>query len=316
MSTDSPVTVPVAPARNTVAAPYKNFCHGLGTDGDEQQQIFAAGAAVMRFVRQWGVNPCRITGVWCNGQVRTCIVVASEDLLHDRMPVASRENIEKLKRGLGTNSEPSWYTHPAANNCYRASWKWTMQSQCSPLLVDPSSQSFGEFDFFSILKDAGTTSLHKLFPATTVQSNFDRVVILIHLVGINVGVILAPLVWQLRSPFRSYADPAVSLSITLIIFATIIPTSAFSWVGGAHWKSKQASQKIDLPALPDVLAVHNLHVFLPCKSPIFASLRICVPPGMTLEQWEHTQGGVRGCFLSHRVTHVATSPQHFCGNAA
>ncbi|KAJ7091552.1 hypothetical protein B0H15DRAFT_948489 [Mycena belliarum] len=50
--------------------------------------------------------------------------------------------------------------------------------------------------------------------------------------------------------------------------------------------------------------------------PIFASLRVCVPPGMTLEQWERTEGGVRGCFLLHGVTHVATSPQHFRGCAA
>jgi zinc transporter 1 len=44
----------------------------------------------------------------------------------------------------------------------------------------------------------------------------------------DVGVIVAGIViWKLHSPSRFYADPAVSLAISLIIFASAIPMSAF-----------------------------------------------------------------------------------------
>jgi Co/Zn/Cd efflux system component len=42
----------------------------------------------------------------------------------------------------------------------------------------------------------------------------------------DVGVIVAALImWKTHSPARFYADPAVSLAISLIIFASAIPLS-------------------------------------------------------------------------------------------
>ena len=45
----------------------------------------------------------------------------------------------------------------------------------------------------------------------------------------DVGVIVAAvLIWQTHHPARFYADPAVSLFISLIIFASAVPLSACS----------------------------------------------------------------------------------------
>lgn len=49
---------------------------------------------------------------------------------------------------------------------------------------------------------------------------------------IDIAVIIsAVIIWKLHSPYRFYADPAVSLAISLIIFASAIPMSRY-------WSSK------------------------------------------------------------------------------
>lgn len=40
-------------------------------------------------------------------------------------------------------------------------------------------------------------------------------------------IIAAAIIWQTHSPARFYADPAVSLFISLIIFASAVPLSAY-----------------------------------------------------------------------------------------
>ncbi|KAJ7457871.1 hypothetical protein FB451DRAFT_1406727 [Mycena latifolia] len=132
---------------------------------------------------------------------------------------------------------------------------------------------------------------HTLFPPTnTLQPNLGLVAVLVHLLGDainNVGVIVAEIfIWKLRSPSRFYADPAVSLGISLIIFASAILMSVFSLchappVAINKYLSDQAGRilleaapveldldkvKEDLLALPDVLAVHNLHVWILSQS--------------------------------------------------
>ena len=42
----------------------------------------------------------------------------------------------------------------------------------------------------------------------------------------DIGVIIAALImWKLKSPSRFYADPAASLAISFIIFASALPIS-------------------------------------------------------------------------------------------
>jgi Co/Zn/Cd efflux system component len=47
-----------------------------------------------------------------------------------------------------------------------------------------------------------------------------------HLPSTDIGVIIAAiLIWKLESPSRFYADPAISLAISLVIFASAVPLS-------------------------------------------------------------------------------------------
>ncbi|KAF7969509.1 hypothetical protein HWV62_27216 [Athelia sp. TMB] len=90
----------------------------------------------------------------------------------------------------------------------------------------------------------------------------------IHLLGDainNIGVIAAALVmWRTRSPARFYADPAVSLIISLIIFASAIPLTMRSGrilleASPIHIDLNHITA--DLLSLNDVLSIHDLHVW-------------------------------------------------------
>ncbi|KAJ7696573.1 CDF zinc transporter [Mycena rosella] len=165
---------------------------------------------------------------------------------------------------------------------------------------------------------------HTLFPPTrALEPNLGLVAVLVHLLGDavnNVGVIVAGiLIWRLHSPSRFYADPAVSLGISLIIFAGAIPMTIKAGrilLEAAPVELDLDKVKEDLLALPDVLAVHDLHVWILSQSVILASLHVCVSPGTSLEQWERTERSLQQCFAAYGVNHVTISPERFRDSAA
>lgn len=158
---------------------------------------------------------------------------------------------------------------------------------------------------------------HTLFPPTsTLQPNLGLVAVLIHLLGdavnsvyssivselsltrntlIDVGVIVAGiLIWKLHSPNRFYADPAVSLGISLIIFASAIPMSACPVRLSTLHRTETVAAAIkagrilleaapveldldkvreDLLTLPDVVSIHDMHVWILSQSYVFFPAR-------------------------------------------
>ncbi|KAJ7759213.1 CDF zinc transporter [Mycena metata] len=165
---------------------------------------------------------------------------------------------------------------------------------------------------------------HTLFPPTsTLQPNLGLVAVLIHLLGDavnNVGVIIAGiLIWKLHSPSRFYADPAVSLGISLIIFASAIPMTIKAGrilLEAAPVELDLDKVREDLLTLPDVVSIHDMHVWILSQSVILASLHVCVPPGTTLEQWETTERSLQHCFSAYGVNHVTISPELYHESAA
>ncbi|KAJ7504298.1 CDF zinc transporter [Mycena galericulata] len=164
---------------------------------------------------------------------------------------------------------------------------------------------------------------HTLFPPTSkLQPNLGLFAVLIHLLGDainNVGVIVAGLlIWKLDSPSRFYADPATSLGISLIIFASAIPMTIKAGrilLEAAPLELDLDKVKEDLLALPEVVEVHDLHVWILSQSVILASLHVCVPAGTTLEQWERTERCLQHCFAAYGVNHVTISPERFRDSA-
>ncbi|KAL9713556.1 hypothetical protein Ac2012v2_003167 [Leucoagaricus gongylophorus] len=158
-------------------------------------------------------------------------------------------------------------------------------------------------------------------PVATHQHNLGLVGVLVHLIGDavnNVGVIVAALIiWKAipQNPNRFYADPAASLAISLIIFASAIPMTLKSGrilLEAAPLYLDLAKVKQDLLAIPDVLSVHDLHVWHLSQSVILASLHVCVPTGTSLEQWEQIERTLQHCFQAYGISHVTISPELRC----
>ncbi|KAL9710957.1 hypothetical protein Ac2012v2_005497 [Leucoagaricus gongylophorus] len=153
-------------------------------------------------------------------------------------------------------------------------------------------------------------------PVATHQHNLGSVGVLVHLIGDavnNVGVIVAALIiWKAipQNPNRFYADPAASLAISLIIFATL--KSGRILLEAAPLYLDLAKVKQDLLAIPDDLSVHDLHVWHLSQSVILASLHVCVPTGTSLEQWEQIERTLQHCFQAYGISHVTISPELRC----
>ncbi|KAF4611240.1 hypothetical protein D9613_006991 [Agrocybe pediades] len=153
-------------------------------------------------------------------------------------------------------------------------------------------------------------------PSHKPQHNMGLVGVLTHLLGDavnNVGVIIAAIIFmKVGSPKRFYADPAVSLAISFIIFGSAVPLTLKSGrilLEASPIHLDLAKVKEDLLSVPGVLSVHDLHVWHLSQSVILASLHVCVPVGTSLDQWEDTERYLQHCFEEFGINHVTISPE-------
>jgi len=153
-------------------------------------------------------------------------------------------------------------------------------------------------------------------PPLNSQRNLGILAVLIHVLGDavnNVAVIVAALImWKTKSPNRFYADPAVSLAISLIIFASAIPLtlrSARILLEASPNHLNLDNIREDLLALHSVVSIHDLHVWQLSQKVIVASMHVVVPVGTTLNQWEKIEGRLRECMSAYGVDHLTVGPE-------
>ncbi|KAJ3729862.1 putative CDF zinc transporter [Lentinula raphanica] len=153
-------------------------------------------------------------------------------------------------------------------------------------------------------------------PTSDHAHNLGLLAVLVHLCGDavnNIGVIIsAILIWKLKSPERFYADPTVSMLISFIIFGTAIPLTART--GRILLEAAPIDldlQKItdDLNGNPNVVSIHDLHVWHLSQNVILASVHVCIPFGTSLEEWEKTEQILHHCFSEYGVAHATISPE-------
>jgi len=144
---------------------------------------------------------------------------------------------------------------------------------------------------------------------------------ILHVIGDalgNVGVIVSALViWLTTSPSRFYADPAVSLFITLIILKSTIPlTSATAKI------LLQATPdhidvnhiKEDIQQLPGVISCHHVHIWQLSDTQIVASMHIQVEFPISEasgEKYMELAKTARKCLHAYGI-HSATIQPEFC----
>ena len=144
---------------------------------------------------------------------------------------------------------------------------------------------------------------------------------ILHVIGDalgNVGVIVSALIiWLTTSPSRFYADPAVSLFITLIILKSTIPlTSATAKI------LLQATPdhidvnhiKEDIQQLPGVISCHHVHIWQLSDTQIVASMHIQVEFPISEasgEKYMDLAKAARKCLHAYGI-HSATIQPEFC----
>ncbi|KAI0008153.1 cation efflux protein [Xylariaceae sp. FL0662B] len=134
----------------------------------------------------------------------------------------------------------------------------------------------------------------------------------------NIGVIVTALIiWLTDWPGRYYADPAVSLFITLIILRSAIPlTKATSQVLLQATPDHIDLQDIkeDVQALPGVISCHHVHIWQLSDTKVVASMHIQIAFPITDEGGEKYMKlakQARKCLHAYGI-HSATIQPEFC----
>lgn len=145
---------------------------------------------------------------------------------------------------------------------------------------------------------------------------------ILHVIGDalgNVGVIVSALIiWLTHSPQRFYADPAVSLFITLIILRSAIPlTSATAKIllqaTPDHLDVNDIKE--DIQSIPGIVSCHHVHIWQLSDSQIVASMHVQVAFGISspdgAERYMSVAKAVRKCLHAYGI-HSATIQPEFC----
>ncbi|KAI9737679.1 MAG: hypothetical protein M1818_005683 [Claussenomyces sp. TS43310] len=135
----------------------------------------------------------------------------------------------------------------------------------------------------------------------------------------NVGVIVSALIiWLTTSPYRFYADPAVSLFITLIILKSTIPLT-----GATAKILLQATPdhldvndiKEDIQGIPGVVSCHHVHIWQLSDSQVIASMHIQLSFPISeeggSERYMELAKTARKCLHAYNI-HSATIQPEFC----
>lgn len=96
----------------------------------------------------------------------------------------------------------------------------------------------------------------------------------------NIGVIATALfIWKTSFSWKFYADPLVSLLITIIIFTSALPlvrSAAFILLQGVPSSIPLEDVRSDIRQLPGVLSVHELHIWQLSDVKVIASVHVLV----------------------------------------
>ncbi|RKF75965.1 Cation diffusion facilitator family protein 1 [Golovinomyces cichoracearum] len=145
--------------------------------------------------------------------------------------------------------------------------------------------------------------------------------IILHVIGDalgNLGVIVSGLIiWLTEWPSKFYADPAVSLFITLIILRSAIPltvATAKILLQATPDHIEVGDIKNDINALPGVAHCHHVHIWQLSDTQLVASMHIHFEFSLSEvseEKYMDTAKAVRKCLHAYGIHSVTIQPE-FC----
>lgn len=127
----------------------------------------------------------------------------------------------------------------------------------------------------------------------------------------NLGVILAALfIWKTDFWWRYYADPLVSLIITVIIFSSALPLSRkTSRILLQATPSTVSTEEVEnqILGVKGVVAVHDFHIWNLTESIFIASIHVEVD--CELDDYAHSAYAIRNIFHSHGIHSATVQPE-------
>ncbi|KAL7267672.1 hypothetical protein RUND412_009731 [Rhizina undulata] len=139
--------------------------------------------------------------------------------------------------------------------------------------------------------------------------------VLIHIIGDainNIGVIVAALIiWLTKSNGRYYADPGISLAISVMILASALPlvkNSGWILLESAPLGLNLADVQHDIETVPGVIAVHELHVWRLNQQKSIASAHI-VTSERSLEAFMRQAQLMGECLHAYGIHSVTLQPE-------
>ncbi|KAF9347672.1 hypothetical protein BGX26_000856 [Mortierella sp. AD094] len=129
----------------------------------------------------------------------------------------------------------------------------------------------------------------------------------------SVGVIITALfIWKTDFSWRFYMDPVVSLLITAIIVHSAVPlvkSASFILMQGVPVGVEIEEIRKDIKAVPDVISIHDLHIWQLTNTKMVASLHVLVT---NQESFERVSRAVKT--IMHRAgVHSTTIQPEFPG---
>lgn len=147
------------------------------------------------------------------------------------------------------------------------------------------------------------------------QYDLGMMGVLLHVIGDainNVGVIIVGLViWKTDSPNRHYADPAVTLFIALMIFASVIPLvrrSGTILMDTVPTGVNPHDVRHDLEQVPGVVSVHELHIRRLNQWKTVASAHIVVS-SKVLDNFVELAKILNECFHAYGIHSATLQPE-------
>jgi len=134
----------------------------------------------------------------------------------------------------------------------------------------------------------------------------------------NIGVIASALfIWLTTLKWRYYADPAISLVITVIILSSALPlckAASRILLQAVPVGISVAEIKDDIEQLPNVTSCHHLHVWQLSDTKLVASLHVqvnCEVHGAGSASYMHLAREIRRCLHDYGI-HSSTIQPEFC----
>jgi solute carrier family 30 (zinc transporter), member 1 len=134
----------------------------------------------------------------------------------------------------------------------------------------------------------------------------------------NIGVIASALfIWLTSYKWRYYADPAISLIITVIILASAVPlckAASRILLQAVPTGINVDNIKADIEDLPSVISVHHIHVWQLSNTKHIASLHVqvdCDLRGASSESYMRLAREIRECLHKYGIHSSTIQPEFY-----